>query len=33
MEKMKKMFESMMGKMSEKEKERIMEQCLLFMEG
>jgi len=33
MEMMKKMFESMMGKMNEKEKERIMEQCLLFMKG
>lgn len=33
MEKKKKMFESMMGKTNEKEKERIMEQCLLFMKG
>lgn len=33
MERMKKMFESMLGERNEKEKERIMEQCLSFMKG
>ena len=33
MERMKKMFESMAGKMGEKEKEIWMEKCLTFLEG
>jgi len=33
MERMKKMFESMAGKMGEKEKDKWMEQCLTFLEG
>ncbi len=33
MERMKKVFESMLDKMNEKEKEMFMEHCLLFMRG
>ena len=33
MERMKKMFESMAGKIGEKEKEKWMEKCLTFLEG